>query len=130
MSGRGRLVLSLALVWLVCIAPLDLAITTTRHLSRLFAGESPAFIALVLARVVSVALGMAVGVALWQRAAAARQLTRVWLATEAVTLVCIWFTSIIPTNRPPGLLLPVIGLYVAAGATVWFAAQGTRDASE
>ena len=130
MSERARLVRSLAMVWLVGVAPLDLAITTTRHLSRLFAGASPAFIVLVLARVVSVALGLAVGVALWQRAPAARGLAGVWLATEVVTLGLIWSTSVLPTNRPPGLLVPVICLYAAAGVTVWFAARATSDADE
>ena len=130
MSGRARLVRSLAIVWLMGVAPMDLAITTTRHLPRLFAGASPAFIVLVLARVVSVAIGMAVGVALWQRAAPVRSLAGIWLVTEVLTLVFIWFTSVIPTNRPPGFLVPVVCLYAAAGATVWFAARGAHDTDE
>lgn len=121
----ARLVRGLAIVWLVGLAPLDLAITVARHLSRLFADTSPAFAALVLARVISVALGTAVGAALWRSAPGVRGMAGIWLVTEGVTLVLIWGTSVIPTNRPPGLLVPVISLYIAAAATVWFAARTT-----
>jgi hypothetical protein len=125
LSAPTQLVRGLALVWLVGVAPFDLAATIARHLPRLLGEAGPAFLVLALARMATVALGVAVGVSLMRRAPATRTLANLWLVAEGLTLGLVWTSGTVPSNRPPGLMLPLVGLYVVAGGTVWLAAWAT-----
>ena len=116
MTGVG------ALGWLLLVEPFDLAVTLAREVTRPdLAGWLPWL--LLGSRVAVVALGLATGLSLARRAPPALALARMWAAGEAATLTVVWSSAVWPTNRPPGLLLPVALVYTAAVACVLLAAR-------
>jgi hypothetical protein len=65
-------------------------------------------VALVLARVLVVALGLILGQRLAQRAGGLQAFAWRWAAADLGTLALVLATNALPTNRPPG-----------AGRVVW-----------
>jgi hypothetical protein len=129
MSERSvgvRAVRIIALVWLLGVGPLNLAATISRLLPRLLDQPSPALLLLTAARVCTAALGMAVGLTILRASPGVRPLAIAWLALESVTLALIWGTDVIPTNRPPGLLVPTVVVYAFLAALVWTTARRSR----
>lgn len=117
-----------ALAWLLAVEPLDLAITLGRVATR----PIPVpwlLVGLMLLRVAVVALGLATGLSLARRAAASTALAATWAGAEWTTLLVVWTTDVWPTNRPPGLLLPVVGLYALGGLSVLAAARWATQAA-
>lgn len=122
---RG-LLRNLAIAWLVVLAPADMATTFVRLLPRLLGDASHvALVLLVAARLTTVAVGTVVGVALWRRDPAAQALSRIWVPAECLTLALVWSTTIVPTNRAPGTLLPLVVVYVGMAALVFNVARSS-----
>lgn len=122
----GTVVRGIALAWLLVVGPLNLAATVSRLLPRLLDRPTIALLALTAARVCAAALGVAVGLSIVRAAPGVRALAAAWMALEVATLALVWFTDVIPTNRPPGWLVPTIVVYLTLAALVWTTTHRSR----
>jgi hypothetical protein len=116
-----------ALVWLLAIAPADLAVTTGRLLPRLTADPDLALAAVIAARGLAVALGMAIGLGIWRRQSASSGLAALWALLELGTLAIVLGSPIVPTNRLPGTVPLIATAYVALVAVVLAAVRTTDE---
>jgi hypothetical protein len=116
-----------ALVWLLAIAPADLAVTTGRLLPRLTADPDLALAAVIAARGLAVALGMAIGLGIWRRQSASSGLAALWALLELGTLAIVLGSPIVPTNRLPGTAPLIAAAYVALVAVVLAAVRTTDE---
>lgn len=116
----------IALAWLLVVGPLNLASTVSRLLPRLVDQPTVAILALTAARACAAALGVAVGLSMMRVAPGVRTLAAAWIGLEAATLALVWSTDVVPTNRPPGLLVPTIVVYATLAALVWTSAYRSR----
>lgn len=106
-----------ALVWLLLLAPLELATTLAALTSR---PVVPAVLGLILvaARVATVATGLVLGRHLLQRHLAPRPLAMAWAVADLGTLALVLATRALPSNRLPGDAPWVWLTYAAAAALV------------
>jgi hypothetical protein len=117
---------TLALLWLLVVGPLDLAATVSRLLPRLVDQPAYGLLALTAARACAAALGVAVGLSITREAPGTRSLGLAWLALELTTLLLVWTTEIVPTNRPPGFLLPTVVVYLTLAGLVFTTTHRSR----
>lgn len=118
-----------ASAWLLLIAPLELASTLTRLLSRLGDGIGLVAIGLVVVRVLVVVVGILVGRLLWQRSAHVLRPALVWAVADLGTLAMALASHALPSNRAPGDGLVAFAGYAGAALIVVVAAQMTADAA-
>jgi hypothetical protein len=115
----------LLLVW----EPLSLSLTIAGRLDSLSI-RGPGFAAVLVARFLGVALGIAAGLALLQRKSGAVTLTTASLIFSAVIDVLVYATPWYALNRPPGdatLILIVSQVYY--GLWLTYLARSRRVAS-
>lgn len=122
----GTVVRGIALAWLLVVGPLNLASTVSRLLPRLLDQPTIAMLALTAARAGAAALGVAVGLSIVRAAPGVRGLAAAWMVLEVATLALVWLTDVIPTNRPPGLLVPTIVVYLTLATLVWTTTHRSR----
>lgn len=122
----GKVVRGIALAWLLVVGPLNLASTVSRLLPRLIDQPTMAMLALTAARACAAALGVAVGLSIVRAAPGVRGLAAAWIVLEVATLALVWSTDVIPTNRPPGLLVPTIVVYLTLATLVWTTTHRSR----
>jgi hypothetical protein len=97
LGGWLHLLCALLLVW----QPISFALVASIALSRIAVRGAPVAIILI-ARVVTVGVGIAAGLALLGRRPGAVALTKFSLAVTAALDVFVYLTPYFPTNLPPG----------------------------
>lgn len=97
----GSIPLVLLAIILAAWEPLNLALFVAPRVSSI-AMRGWEAVALVVARVLVAALGIAAGMALWRRAPGAVPLASAALVLSALAAAVTLGTSILPTNLPPG----------------------------
>ena len=111
-----------AWLWVCVVAPLELATTLTGWLAGPARGLGAVGAALIIARVLVVALGLIVGRQLPQPESATRALALRWASADLVTLAIILATDALPSNRFPGMAPLVWAGYALLDALVVLAA--------
>ncbi len=104
---------AVALGWLLVVGPAELAVTIGRLLSRLVGDAEALLVLIVAARSFTVALGMAVGLALLRESSSAVFGARLWALLELATMALVLATTIVPSNLMPGTRLPISGVYAS-----------------
>lgn len=122
----GPVLRGIAVAWLLVVGPLNMASTVSRLLPRLLDQPAVALLALTAARACAAALGVAVGLSIVRAAPGVATLSAAWVALEVSTLALVWFTDVVPSNRPPGLLVPTIAFYLSLAALVWTTTHRSR----
>jgi hypothetical protein len=110
-----------ALAWLLVAAPLELASALASLVSRSSAELGVIACALVVARVIVVALGLVLGRQIAQRATGLRPFAWRWAAADLGTLALALASTALPSSRMPGES-PVVWAAYAIFAVVVVAA--------
>ncbi len=112
-----------AAVWLIAIAPLELASSLAGLVSRPDAALGAAGIALVAGRILAASLGLILGRQLLVRAQHTRPLALSWAALDLVTLTLALATRLLPSSRMPGDAPVVWVVYAVAALAVVLASE-------
>jgi len=105
----------LLLVW----QPFSLALTTAETLEGLSL-RGPGLAIILIVRLLAAGLGIAAGIALFQRQTGAVSIAKASLVFSAAVDVLIYATPYYPNNRPPGDAIIVLMISLVYYA-VWFA---------
>ena len=105
----------LLLVW----QPFSLALTTAETLEGLSL-RGPGLAIILIVRLLAAGLGIAAGIALFQRQMGAVSIAKASLLFSAAVDVLIYATPYYPNNRPPGDAMIVLMISLAYYA-IWFA---------
>jgi hypothetical protein len=111
---------------LIVFQPLSLAVTASSALGAIAVRGAPVVAVLVL-RLLVVALGVGAGRALQQRQPGAVTFARVAIVASAATDVFVYTTPYFPNNRPPGDTMFVVAVSLAIhGAWLVYLLRSSR----
>ena len=108
-------------MWLLGLAPLELAATLVKLAARPPAEPGGLAMAIIALRVLVAATGLVLGRQIAQRVNGTRRFACAWAALDLVTLAVTIATDAVPTSRMPGDA-PVVWLAYAVAATLVIAA--------